>query len=1209
MNVPSSSNKQLQKEEPPDPFKSKKRHEEHKRRISDSKVQHNMNVERNVNYFQRFKTKPENKDFYSDIKNKTLYENVKEMLEMLNSDYTMPQYVNLIGKYALKNTVWKNFVKYSKVKEFSLTDREYVEFDILLPNGFLITVNISTRATLEQLKKEAFYQANKHVFNKNLLPIQNYLFAMIASNGCKENIYDESCQLYVYKLKSPILVLHQPSENVVEKKLEQDIGVAIGFTIDELDHKIPYEAKLFRASLFEFCVLTIGERCCSGNGHYAFFEDNILELEYKLPPKCYVRLEENKMITRVYYRTYSDEKNELDTKCTCVEVCNVISKDKKTGVISIMTIPQLIEFTLNQLKTMDIEIMEDPKDFVLQIVGKKIYLTKENIPLTSFEYIRTSFDNSTIPLLIMRRKSLIYEKLPPYVNMHVPYYVRASRKQKEITHMHLHEDHGQTQYLWELENDFKFELDTAGNVSVYDSDQKIFVRAALTVGRHILAQKDSSHKSINDPRWRGYKMDLGYYMKDIPPAAQLSFALVSTVPKKNGKNENEVLGWCNLRLFDYKHRLIQGRKTLYLHKPGRQSDDSFINPSGPEGMNMQRGSHPRIVVYFKDYSAKSQRIHIKYPELKKIKEYVSIIKNNPRISDDDRAIDPDSVKPEEGRKLKKYLKYLDGTLLTEDDQLLLWKYREYICKHLPNLLVVMSDCRTIWKSREHVAQFYELLTRWGNISVEAAIELLDNRQRDCVVRKFAVDILDKWLDDERFKLFMMHLIQGIKYEPYYDNPLAVMLIRRALLNYQIAHRLFWLLRAELEQEIGASESVNGKACRLTGENNIEGKYTLPVVRCTIMLECLLRANVRHIGPVIKQVRMVNELFKISNEIKSNTTKESNTKLLKKKLKKVAHDMEYVESPLNPIILLGELCIEECRVLSSAKQPIKLVWSNCEPLARLSKKTHQIIFKNGDDLRQDMLTLQVMKIMDAFWKSMGYDFCMSIYEVLPMGYNIGLINVVQKCVTLFEIQTNERKRSVSLSMETACINKWLRKYNDETRLYLEAVDRFTASLVGYCVATYILGIKDRHQDNIMVRKDGRMFHIDFGHILGHTKTKLGINRDRTPFILTDHFLYVITKGRSQFKNNHDIMKFRENCKEAFLILYDHSRLFISLFRMMLSMGLPECSTQEDLNYLKLSLMTGVDKDVAAMQFDNIFKEVTKSDLSTKTNWFFHSVKHM
>lgn len=83
----------------------------------------------------------------------------------------------------------------------------------------------------------------------------------------------------------------------------------------------------------------------------------------------------------------------------------------------------------------------------------------------------------------------------------------------------------------------------------------------------------------------------------------------------------------------------------------------------------------------------------------------------------------------------------------------------------------------------------------------------------------------------------------------------------------------------------------------------------------------------------------------------------------------------------------------------------------------------IIFKNGDDLRQDMLTLQMIRIMDKLWKQNGLDlrlllgfffleirckpflFCfrMNPYNCISMEHRVGMIEVVLNAETIANIQ--------------------------------------------------------------------------------------------------------------------------------------------------------------------------------------------------------------
>lgn len=52
-----------------------------------------------------------------------------------------------------------------------------------------------------------------------------------------------------------------------------------------------------------------------------------------------------------------------------------------------------------------------------------------------------------------------------------------------------------------------------------------------------------------------------------------------------------------------------------------------------------------------------------------------------------------------------------------------------------------------------------------------------------------------------------------------------------------------------------------------------------------------------------------------------------------------------------------LQIEKCKVMASKKKPLWLEFKCADPTV-LSNETIGIIFKHGDDLRQDMLILQV-----------------------------------------------------------------------------------------------------------------------------------------------------------------------------------------------------------------------------------------------------------
>jgi len=78
---------------------------------------------------------------------------------------------------------------------------------------------------------------------------------------------------------------------------------------------------------------------------------------------------------------------------------------------------------------------------------------------------------------------------------------------------------------------------------------------------------------------------------------------------------------------------------------------------------------------------------------------------------------------------------------------------------------------------------------------------------------------------------------------------------------------------------------------------------------------------------------------------------------------------------------------------------------------------------------------------------------------------------------------------------------------------KARKRFCRSLAAYSLVCYFLQIKDRHNGNIMLHKQGHLVHIDFGFFLSNAPGK-GLEFERkVPFKLLNEYIELLGGYRS------------------------------------------------------------------------------------------------
>ncbi|KAI4892804.1 hypothetical protein NFI96_017237 [Prochilodus magdalenae] len=669
----------------------------------------------------------------------------------------------------------------------------------------------------------------------------------------------------------------------------------------------------------------------------------------------------------------------------------------------------------------------------------------------------------------------------------------------------------------------------------------------------------------------------------LPLETMLSLSLygvlnqnASNSPDSNKQRKGpELLGKVTMPLFDFRsivadERLKQTLSCFRVLSRGTKLLCLWIFPqSSPTGAAIKRKDLAERIILQVDFPSPA----------------VDVLYVGPQEA---KCPDPQSLEtpdPDMKRKLEKLCARASTLGLTRADRQLLWNHRHHCRGHEHSLPKILASAPSWdWGS---MAEIQALLHHWPPLSPVSALELLDSKYictsetepgvwmfADTEVRTMAVSWIASCSDDELTD-YLPQLVQALKFECHLKNALVIFLLSRAEGNINIAHYLYWLLK-DAVQDLAFCQ-----------------RYSLVLGALLCLCGARLRAELE------KQTRLVLQLGALAEKVRQASS--SNRQVV------LQEGLERVQSffqknncrlPLSPSLVAKELNIKACSFFNSNAVPLKLALVNADPLG----EEINVMFKVGEDLRQDMLALQMIRIMDRIWLQEGLDLRIVNFKCISTGKDKGMVELVTSSETLRKIQV---EYGVTGSFKDKPLAEWLRKYNPAEDEYEKASENFIYSCAGCCVATYLLGICDRHNDNIMLRSTGHMFHIDFGKFLGHAQMIGAFKRDRAPFVLTSDMAYVINGGE---RPTSRFQLFIDLCSQAYNLIRKHSSLFLNLLSLMTQSGLPELTGAQDLKYVYDALQPQTTDAEATIFFTRLI-ESSLGSVATRFNFFIHNLAQL